>query len=242
MAAFYRIGGGLLGLPLPRGTPESGSAGWAAMAVIPSSVGWGGPHAMDGCYRLRLSASAPFLRRLFTAEAFPGRIFTDRSRVLPNALIIRFRAHCTRAEDYVEEEQAVAHVRRLLDIVACTTTFGSKNAGGGGNGKTEPAASSKAKKQTAAGSPTAAKLPNLPSPPPEAEISPISDKYGMAAIQPPPKLSSFYDFFSFSHLTSPLIFIKRSDRRSIEEGRQQDHFEMEVSYFEMLVHFDRISN
>ncbi|KAJ6696366.1 TETRATRICOPEPTIDE REPEAT (TPR)-LIKE SUPERFAMILY PROTEIN [Salix koriyanagi] len=30
-------------------------------------------------------------------------------------------------EDYTEESQAVAHVRRLLDIVACTTRFSTKS-------------------------------------------------------------------------------------------------------------------
>ncbi|XP_058115653.1 protein REDUCED CHLOROPLAST COVERAGE 3-like isoform X3 [Magnolia sinica] len=123
-------------------------------------------------------------------------------------------------EEYSKEEQAVAHVRRLLEIVACTTAFGKQS-----NGRAE-AAASKTKKQIS-GPPPSGKLPSLSSPS-DAEIPAISEKYGMAPIQPPPKLSNFYDFFSFSHFSSPLLFVRRCDRRGVEERRQDDYFEMEV--------------
>ncbi|XP_077214397.1 protein REDUCED CHLOROPLAST COVERAGE 3-like [Tasmannia lanceolata] len=117
-------------------------------------------------------------------------------------------------EDYSEEEQAVAHVRRLLDIVACTTCFGKQS-----NGKTEP--TPKTRKQSSNG-----KSPSGSSS--EEGISGISEKYDMAAIQPLPKLANFYDFFSFSHLTPPLIYVKRCESRVIEERREGDYFEIEV--------------
>lgn len=103
-------------------------------------------------------------------------------------------ANVARAEDYSEEDQAKAHVRRLLDIVSCTTCFGKPS-----NGRSESPtpSSSPAKSKN--------KISSRPSSPSDDEISPISEQFGMAAIQPQPKLSSFYDFFSFSHLTSPLI-------------------------------------
>jgi protein TIF31 len=92
----------------------------------------------------------------------------------------------------------VAHVRRLLDIVACTTAFAKQ--------KHKP-------------SPKHARPATPPSPPDAvAASSPaanggkgcggdapaISEAHDMAAIGPPPKLGEFYDFFSFAHLTPPL--------------------------------------
>ncbi|RDY14370.1 Protein TSS [Mucuna pruriens] len=110
-------------------------------------------------------------------------------------------------EDY-DEDRAVAHVRRLLDIVACTTSFG-------------------------------------PSPPPppknEADTFPKSGK----SEAPPakdaaadvdgeishscPKLESFYEFFSLSHLTAPLQYVKKSSRRRVEEISEADYlFSLDV--------------
>ncbi|XP_077237978.1 protein REDUCED CHLOROPLAST COVERAGE 3-like [Tasmannia lanceolata] len=119
-------------------------------------------------------------------------------------------------EDYIKEEEAVAHVRRLLDIVACTTSFGKQS-----NGKTEP--TPKTRKQQ-----TSAPHSNGKCPSSENGISAISNKYDMAAIQPLPKLSKFYDFFSFSHITSPVLYVKRCEHQAIEERREGDYFEIEV--------------
>lgn len=91
----------------------------------------------------------------------------------------------TRAEEYATEEQAVAHVRRLLDIVACTTAF----------------AKQKQQQQNSSSCAISATSESAP----ESPIPAISDKFDMAAIHPLPKLADFYDFFSFSHLTSPII-------------------------------------
>lgn len=91
------------------------------------------------------------------------------------------------AEDY-NEGTAVAHVRRLLDIVACTTCFGPspeksefvKSAqvkGGGKNSKHS---------ETSPGSKDA-----------------VVDEAGETSHSFP-KLGSFYEFFSLAHLTPPL--------------------------------------
>ncbi|KAG9448473.1 hypothetical protein H6P81_008438 [Aristolochia fimbriata] len=117
-------------------------------------------------------------------------------------------------EDYTEEEQALSHVRRLLDIVACTTSFGSK-----------PTAKPKKQLNSANGKcPSPESRPSLDS---NGRVSPISKQFDMAAIQPTPKLANFYDFFSFSHLTPPLLFVKRCGRRD-EEKREGNFFEIEV--------------
>ncbi|KAK1323542.1 hypothetical protein QJS10_CPA02g00211 [Acorus calamus] len=47
----------------------------------------------------------------------------------------------------------------------------------------------------------------------------------MTAIHPTPRLSGFYDFFSFSHITPPISYLKKCDG---ERRDAQDYFEMEV--------------
>lgn len=105
------------------------------------------------------------------------------------------------ATDDYTEEQAVAHIRRLMDIVACTTSFGSSSAS---SPKTPGRSNSKgdvAQHQNDDG-------PNADA---RAKVSgsiPIVDAESAAAstvsMYPPPKLGQFYDFFSLSHLTPPL--------------------------------------
>ncbi|XP_038989066.1 protein TSS isoform X2 [Phoenix dactylifera] len=145
-------------------------------------------------------------------------------------------------EDYTTEEQAVAHVRRLLDIIACTTVFGKHKDGGGKPKKQQTSAASPSAAAGANGrpssgpssSPTAgastaaadAKLPSAPSP--GASIPAISDKFDMAAIQPPPKLGDFYDFFSFSHLSSPILSVKKREPGIAGDRGEGDYFELEV--------------
>lgn len=144
-------------------------------------------------------------------------------------------------DDYTTEEQAVAHVRRLLDIIACTTAFGKHKDGAGAGGKPK-------KQQTSAtttgangkpsprpsSSPTAvaataaadAKPPSAPFS--DTSIPAISEKFDMVAIHPPPKLGDFYDFFSLSHLSSPILFVKRREGGPVAERRDGDYFELEV--------------
>ncbi|PIA42283.1 hypothetical protein AQUCO_02000027v1 [Aquilegia coerulea] len=142
-------------------------------------------------------------------------------------------------EDYTEESQSVAHVRRLLDIVACTTCFGKQK-----DGKAE-SRGKKTKNQTSSSSTT--NSATTPSPlstangrivpsngeirsgfSSEPSISSNSEQMDMVAIHPTPKLSNFYDFFSFSHLIPPILFLKRFDRKDVEEKRDGDYFDLEI--------------
>ncbi|WOL05117.1 protein TSS isoform X2 [Canna indica] len=114
-------------------------------------------------------------------------------------------------EEYTTEEQAVAHVRRLLDIIACTTAFGKQK-------------KQKQQQQQNAScpiSPTSNSALETPEPD-------ISQKFDMATIHPPPKLADFYDFFSFSHLTPPILFIRRHEGGISGERKEGDYFELEV--------------
>ncbi|KAK3020493.1 hypothetical protein RJ639_045743 [Escallonia herrerae] len=135
-------------------------------------------------------------------------------------------------EDYTEEARAAAHVRRLLDIVACTTRFAKPKAGR----VTHPTGGGETKKVRAH---AAANSVRLGSPPPpdgvassesesEASVSPVLESFDMAAIHPVPKLSDFYEFFSFSHLSPPILNLRRVDRRDMQEVRDGDYFEMQI--------------
>ncbi|BAT87848.1 Protein TSS-like protein [Vigna angularis] len=94
-------------------------------------------------------------------------------------------------EDY-DEDRAVAHVRRLLDIVACTTNFGHSSA---------------------------AKNVNSHAPPPAA----VSVDGDCEISHSRPRLGSFYEFFSLSHLTHPFQYIKKTVRRRVPEILEADH-------------------
>ncbi|TVU16325.1 hypothetical protein EJB05_39883 [Eragrostis curvula] len=124
-------------------------------------------------------------------------------------------------EEYATEEQAVAHVRRLLDIVACTTAFAKPRDGATkqksskhGRPATPPSPAAPASAGTHGGATSGAAPP------------PISEAHDMAAIRPPPKLGEFYDFFSFAHLTPPVHFIKRKETSGASQ--EGDYFEIEV--------------
>ena len=97
-------------------------------------------------------------------------------------------------EDY-DEDTAAAQVRRVLDIVACTTCFGpsspdaERNAQDKNSGKKSSKAMANAKQSSS-------------SPPPPAPSS-ANDGEGEMSNSCP-QLGSFYEFFSLSHLTPPL--------------------------------------
>ncbi|XP_076926916.1 protein REDUCED CHLOROPLAST COVERAGE 2-like [Bidens hawaiensis] len=110
--------------------------------------------------------------------------------------------HLTVVEEDYTEDLAVAHVRRLLDIVACTTAFG------GSSNPTRPE-------------------PNGPDSTNGESVSPEKPD-PTAEIYPPPKLGQFYDFFSFSHLTPPVQYIKRSARPFVEDKTDDDFFQIDV--------------
>lgn len=110
-------------------------------------------------------------------------------------------------EDY-DSDGAVAHVRRLLDIVACTTSFGPssppKNAAK--STKSQPPPAKQLQKDAAAAADA------------DGEISHSC-----------PKLESFYEFFSLSHLTAPLQYVKKASKRNVEEILEEDHlFSLDV--------------
>ncbi|KAG5021479.1 hypothetical protein JHK85_017821 [Glycine max] len=128
-------------------------------------------------------------------------------------------------EDYTDEAQAIAHVRRVLDIVACTTRFGRPK-------RSVPSSESRPKKngkaqhqnQTSLGTPNGESRVGSPSS--EAPPSAISDNVGMKAIHPTPKLSDFYEFFSFSHLSPPIL--RGCEVKDEEDRRKGDYFQLQV--------------
>ncbi|XVF86410.1 hypothetical protein PTKIN_Ptkin18bG0037600 [Pterospermum kingtungense] len=137
-------------------------------------------------------------------------------------------------EDYTEEAQAVAHVRRLLDIVACTTRFSKPK-----RLRSQPSSGpSDSKSKKVNGRPHQSNNNAPPAPFDGAEGSAsetvssisaaISASMDMAAIHPTPKLSEFYDFFSFSHLTPPILNLKRCDPNDVEERRDGDYFVIQI--------------
>ncbi|KAL3840684.1 hypothetical protein ACJIZ3_025275 [Penstemon smallii] len=159
--------------------------------------------------------------------------------------------HLNIIEEEYTEEQAVSHIRRLLDIVACTLFFGgsssspkpatrtgTKDSGpkvscstdpdpGPGNAAPEPLKLKSADKKTA-GSPKAKPAkPEVLS----AGGEDTAEKGGdtaAALLYPPPKLGQFYDFFSFSHLTPPIQYIRRSTRPYLENKTDDDFFQIDV--------------
>ncbi|XP_073299346.1 protein REDUCED CHLOROPLAST COVERAGE 3-like [Primulina huaijiensis] len=117
-------------------------------------------------------------------------------------------------EDYTESSLAVAHVRRLLDIFACTTRF-AKHKGGG--------AESRSKKNKIQPSATDGEARS-----PENHPPAISDFYGMAAIHLTPRLSDFYEFFSFSQLSPPILHWKILKIKDGEARKDGDYFVMQI--------------
>ncbi|KAK8482986.1 hypothetical protein V6N11_061872 [Hibiscus sabdariffa] len=120
-------------------------------------------------------------------------------------------------EEYVEES-AVAHVRRILDIVACTTSFGSSVTA---KDQPKPHVCKNAAVAAAAAKKTVSGLNKEPSP---------ADAEGEMSHSCP-NLGTFYDFLSLSHLTPPLQFIRRTSKRQVEaeEISCEDHlFSLDV--------------
>ncbi|XP_010321505.2 protein REDUCED CHLOROPLAST COVERAGE 1 isoform X2 [Solanum lycopersicum] len=132
-------------------------------------------------------------------------------------------------EDY-DEESATSHVKRLLDIVACTTCFGPsvRDSGGNSEATNESKSVKKSSKQRRNG-----KDKRSPSPPEGAAATVtamVVDEDGEMSNSCP-KLGSFYEFFSLSHLTPPLQFIRRETRK-VDEVLPNDYlFSLEVKLF-----------
>lgn len=86
----------------------------------------------------------------------------------------------------------MAHVRRLLDIVACTTCFGPS-----------PEKSESVKSAQVKGGGKNTKQTETSPPPSPASKDAVVDEAGETSHSFP-KLGSFYEFFSLAHLTPPL--------------------------------------
>lgn len=118
---------------------------------------------------------------------------------------------CIYIEDY-DEEGAVAHVRRLLDVVACTSCFG-----GGGVAERGAKGGGAAEKPRRGKGNATEKPKSLKSPPPSYSPPRVTTESGSGTIGTDmgvdgegetsgacPQLGSFYDFFSLAHLTPPV--------------------------------------
>ncbi|GMH21746.1 hypothetical protein Nepgr_023588 [Nepenthes gracilis] len=132
----------------------------------------------------------------------------------------------TLVEESYDEESAAAHVRRLLDLVACTTSFGpsahAKESDKGEDCKrargAQDACSSKKivklNKHSSIPAPaTTNATGNEKMPPLSASKDDLSVVDGEGEQNSAcPKLASFYEFFSLSHLTPPIQSIQRAPR------------------------------
>ncbi|KAF6155004.1 hypothetical protein GIB67_035751 [Kingdonia uniflora] len=127
-------------------------------------------------------------------------------------------------EDYTEK-RAVDHVRRLLDIVACTTSFNSPTSSSPktNGGRVSPKEPGSTKKSSESTSPEGEGGGNV-----SVNGDVAADKGDFASMCPPPKLGQFYDFFSHSHLTSPVQYIRRSARSFLEDKTEDDFFQIDV--------------
>ncbi|XP_073289602.1 protein REDUCED CHLOROPLAST COVERAGE 2-like [Primulina huaijiensis] len=167
--------------------------------------------------------------------------------------------HLTIVQEKYTEEQAVAHIRRLLDIIACTTSFGSssspkpvsrtaiKEFGPKENGLIEsepgsenvasgPSPKAKATDKKAGGS--TAVSPKVKTAKQDVHATDASagadtvEKGDTASglMYPPPRLGQFYEFFSFSHLTPPIQYIRISTRPYVEDKTDEDFFQIDVRF------------
>ncbi|XP_019177938.1 PREDICTED: protein TSS isoform X3 [Ipomoea nil] len=150
--------------------------------------------------------------------------------------------HLTMVEEQYTEEQIVAHIRRLLDIVACTTSFGGSSSSPkctGRTGSKDPGSSLSDASETK-NTKTKGAEPKKPGSPTSEKAKPDGNAGGGAAAAaeaekgeppmmcPPPRLRQFYDFFSFSHLTPPIQYIRRSSRPFLEDKTEDDYFQIDV--------------
>ncbi|XP_030488790.2 protein REDUCED CHLOROPLAST COVERAGE 1 [Cannabis sativa] len=134
-------------------------------------------------------------------------------------------------EDY-DDETATAHVRRVLDLVACTTSFGASPAGKDQNTKPDASVSVGGGKGASGAQEKNSKKFTITksqgsSGPTKQDVAVVDSEADLSHSCP--KLGAFYEFFSLSHLTPPLQFVKKVMRRQIDEISADDHlFSMEV--------------
>ncbi|XP_022770584.1 protein TSS isoform X2 [Durio zibethinus] len=134
----------------------------------------------------------------------------------------------TLTEEGYDEESAVAHVRRVLDIVACTTCFGPSATA---KDQPKPDASKNAPFAQDKGGAAAKKTTTCAN---KESSSKSSSKDVAVDVEGEmshscPKLGTFYEFFSLSHLTPPLQFIRRTTKRQVKGTSGDDRiFFLEV--------------
>ncbi|MFS7932088.1 putative clustered mitochondria protein [Helianthus anomalus] len=132
-------------------------------------------------------------------------------------------------EDY-DAETATAHVRRLLDILACTTSFGPSPVIKEDSGKNPPENKAAKKANKAQQNHKRSSTVQTPAPPPQQPPSKDASVDGDGELSnSSPKLGSFYEFFSLSHLTPPIQYVRRVTRQTEDESLIDDYlFSLEV--------------
>ncbi|KAL3517293.1 hypothetical protein ACH5RR_024195 [Cinchona calisaya] len=134
-------------------------------------------------------------------------------------------------EDY-DENSAAAHVRRLLDIVACTTCFGpsaSKDAKADKNAQDTKSSKKSSKSNGGNNKQQQSSPPSTPTPQQTAPQQPSKEIDGEGDMSSAcPKLGSFYEFFSLSHLTPPLQFIRKATQQDDDSLGDDYIFSLEV--------------
>ncbi|VAH79983.1 unnamed protein product [Triticum turgidum subsp. durum] len=143
----------------------------------------------------------------------------------------------TLVEGEYDEDSALVHIRRLLDIVACTASFGSppppppppspKDA----DATKEPSnSSSKPVAAASSGGRRTGSPPPLPKEPAAKDADAAAAKEDMVSAELEaemsgacPRLGAFYEFFSLANLSPPLHFIKRVTQPRQEEQPSDDH-------------------
>ncbi|GKA08210.1 protein TSS [Tanacetum coccineum] len=124
----------------------------------------------------------------------------------------------TLVEEEYEAETATAHVRRLLDIVACTTSFGPSPVIKDDSVTEVKANAKKGSKKTKS---------TEAAPPQEAAAKDVDGDGELSNSCP--KLGSFYEFFSLSHLTPPIQYVRRATRQAEDSIIVANHlFSLEV--------------
>uniref|UniRef100_A0A0E0EAH5 Clu domain-containing protein n=1 Tax=Oryza meridionalis TaxID=40149 RepID=A0A0E0EAH5_9ORYZ len=164
----------------------------------------------------------------------------------------------TLVEEEYDEESAVAHVRRLLDIVACTASFGPppppppppspKDAAA--DSAKEPTGS-KAGSAASTGGRRTGSPPPSPAPVAKDAAAAAADAAAAAAAKESsasaeleaemsgacPRLGAFYEFFSLANLTPPLHFIRRVAQPRQEEQPSDDHLFFLEAYEDLMKAF-----
>ncbi|KAH0654653.1 hypothetical protein KY289_032331 [Solanum tuberosum] len=147
--------------------------------------------------------------------------------------------HLSLVEEDYTEEQSVAHIRRVLDIVACTTSFAGSSSSIKPTGRTgtEPG-SENALSEPKSGKPKPQEPKKAGAKPSKTDaVAAVCDgddagdaaeKGDPAMMCPQPRLGQFYDFFSFAHLTPPIQYIRRSSRPFLEDKTEDDFFQIDV--------------